>query len=92
MKVDETLQPQKPSLLPQHMASLTWCLVSIITGETLLIPDTVMGLTLLAAGTSIPDTVASVMVARAGNVLLKIRCVNLTCPLISTCFLFHRES
>ena len=36
-------------------------------GETLGIPDTVMGLTLLAAGTSIPDTVASVMVAREGK-------------------------
>ncbi|TNN43144.1 Sodium/potassium/calcium exchanger 5 [Liparis tanakae] len=35
--------------------------------ETLGIPDTVMGLTLLAAGTSIPDTVASVMVAREGK-------------------------
>lgn len=38
-----------------------------ITGETLAIPDTVMGLTLLAAGTSIPDTVASVLVARKGK-------------------------
>lgn len=27
-----------------------------------------MGLTLMAAGTSIPDTVASVMVAREGNI------------------------
>lgn len=39
----------------------------VYTGETLGIPDTVMGLTLLAAGTSIPDTVASVMVAREGT-------------------------
>lgn len=39
------------------------------SGETLNIPDTVMGLTLLAAGTSIPDTVASVMVAREGKPL-----------------------
>lgn len=38
-----------------------------LTGETLEIPDTVMGLTLLAAGTSIPDTVASVLVARKGK-------------------------
>ncbi|XP_048418728.1 sodium/potassium/calcium exchanger 5 isoform X2 [Stegostoma tigrinum] len=36
-------------------------------GETLEIPETVMGLTLLAAGTSIPDTVASVLVAREGK-------------------------
>ncbi len=42
-------------------------LVLCYTGETLGIPDTVMGLTLLAAGTSIPDTVASVMVAREGQ-------------------------
>lgn len=39
----------------------------LITGETLEIPDTVMGLTLLAAGTSIPDTIASVLVARKGK-------------------------
>lgn len=38
-----------------------------ITGETLEIPDTVMGLTLLAAGTSIPDTIASVLVTRKGK-------------------------
>lgn len=37
------------------------------TGDTLAIPETVMGLTLLAAGTSIPDTVASVLVARKGK-------------------------
>lgn len=39
----------------------------LITGEALGIPDTVMGLTLLAAGTSIPDTIASVLVARKGK-------------------------
>ncbi|NP_001402849.1 sodium/potassium/calcium exchanger 5 [Rattus norvegicus] len=44
---------------------LVWMVT--ITGETLGIPDTVMGLTLLAAGTSIPDTVASVLVARKGK-------------------------
>ncbi|XP_021486980.1 sodium/potassium/calcium exchanger 5 [Meriones unguiculatus] len=44
---------------------LVWMVT--ITGETLAIPDTVMGLTLLAAGTSIPDTVASVLVARKGK-------------------------
>lgn len=38
-----------------------------MTGELLGIPDTVMGLTLLAAGTSIPDTVTSVLVARKGK-------------------------
>jgi len=30
------------------------------------IPDTIMGLTFLAAGTSVPDTIASVLVARQG--------------------------
>ncbi|XP_078098005.1 sodium/potassium/calcium exchanger 5 [Mustelus asterias] len=44
---------------------LVW-MVSIV-GETLEIPETVMGLTLLAAGTSIPDMVASVLVAREGK-------------------------
>ncbi|XP_003471815.1 sodium/potassium/calcium exchanger 5 isoform X1 [Cavia porcellus] len=44
---------------------LVWMVT--ITGETLRVPDTVMGLTLLAAGTSIPDTVASVLVARRGR-------------------------
>nr|XP_044620871.1 sodium/potassium/calcium exchanger 5 isoform X2 [Equus asinus] len=44
---------------------LVWMVT--ITGETLDIPDTVMGLTLLAAGTSIPDTIASVLVARKGK-------------------------
>ncbi len=39
----------------------------LCSGETLGIPDTVMGMTLLAAGTSIPDTVVSVMVAREGK-------------------------
>ncbi|XP_045384474.1 sodium/potassium/calcium exchanger 5 isoform X1 [Lemur catta] len=44
---------------------LVWMVT--ITGETLEIPDTVMGLTLLAAGTSIPDTISSVLVARKGK-------------------------
>ncbi|XP_061739849.1 sodium/potassium/calcium exchanger 5 [Nerophis ophidion] len=51
------------------ISSFTYILVWMVTvvGETLGIPDTVMGLTLLAAGTSIPDTVASVIVAREGK-------------------------
>lgn len=35
-------------------------------GETLGIPPPVMGLTVLAAGTSIPDAISSVIVARQG--------------------------
>ncbi|KAG7270033.1 hypothetical protein CRUP_036860, partial [Coryphaenoides rupestris] len=51
------------------ISAFTYLLVWMVTivGETLGIPDTVMGLTLLAAGTSIPDTIASVMVAREGK-------------------------
>ncbi|XP_076785781.1 sodium/potassium/calcium exchanger 5 isoform X2 [Arvicanthis niloticus] len=51
------------------ISTFTYILVWMVTvtGETLGIPDTVMGLTLLAAGTSIPDTVASVLVARKGK-------------------------
>ncbi|XP_012383214.3 sodium/potassium/calcium exchanger 5 [Dasypus novemcinctus] len=44
---------------------LVWMVT--ITGETLEIPDTIMGLTLLAAGTSIPDTITSVLVTRKGK-------------------------
>ncbi|TKR60979.1 hypothetical protein L596_028154 [Steinernema carpocapsae] len=35
-------------------------------GETLVIPNEIMGLTVLAAGTSIPDLITSVIVARKG--------------------------
>nr|XP_039274821.1 sodium/potassium/calcium exchanger 4-like [Styela clava] len=37
-----------------------------ICGYTLNIPDSIMGITFLAAGTSVPDTIASVIVARQG--------------------------
>ncbi|XP_044590524.1 sodium/potassium/calcium exchanger Nckx30C isoform X6 [Cotesia glomerata] len=37
-----------------------------VTGDTILIPPEVMGLTFLAAGTSIPDLITSVIVARKG--------------------------
>uniref|UniRef100_A0A8C6TKR3 Sodium/potassium/calcium exchanger 5 n=1 Tax=Neogobius melanostomus TaxID=47308 RepID=A0A8C6TKR3_9GOBI len=58
-----------PDCRRRFWRSFTYILVWMVTvvGETLGIPDTVMGLTLLAAGTSIPDTVASVMVAREGK-------------------------
>ncbi|KAJ7409475.1 hypothetical protein WISP_115025 [Willisornis vidua] len=51
------------------ISAITYVLVWMITiaGETLGIPESVMGLTLLAAGTSVPDTVASVLVARKGK-------------------------
>lgn len=36
-------------------------------GDTLNIPDSVMGLTFLAAGTSVPEAVSSVIVTNQGN-------------------------
>ena len=37
------------------------------TGHTLKIPDSVMGLTFIAAGTSIPEVVSSLIVSRQGK-------------------------
>lgn len=36
-------------------------------GDTLKIPDSVMGITFLAAGTSVPEAVSSVIVAKQGK-------------------------
>lgn len=41
----------------------------VLVGFTLGIPDSIMGITFLAAGTSVPDAMASVMVARQGYYL-----------------------
>lgn len=38
-----------------------------IPGDTLRIPDSVMGITFLAAGTSVPEAVSSVIVAKQGT-------------------------
>lgn len=38
-----------------------------VIGDTIGIPDVVMGLTILAAGTSVPDMLSSVIVARRGE-------------------------
>ena len=38
-----------------------------IVGATIGIPDVIMGLTILAAGTSVPDLLSSVIVARQGE-------------------------
>ena len=43
---------------------MVW-MVAVI-GFTFGIPDSIMGITFLAAGTSVPDAMASVMVARQG--------------------------
>lgn len=45
---------------------LSLCQVTVI-GFTLGIPDVIMGITFLAAGTSVPDCMASLIVARQGN-------------------------
>jgi len=39
-----------------------------VIGYTLGIPDVIMGITFLAAGTSVPDCMASLIVARQGTV------------------------
>ncbi|XP_022108883.1 sodium/potassium/calcium exchanger 3-like isoform X1 [Acanthaster planci] len=50
------------------IGGLTYLLVWMVTviGFALRIPDTVMGLTLLAAGSSVPDLILSVIAAREG--------------------------
>lgn len=41
------------------------------TGDTINIPDSVMGLTFLAAGTSVPEAVSSVIVTNQGKKIAK---------------------
>lgn len=48
---------------------LPWSLITVTVyqvGETIGISEEIMGLTILAAGTSIPDLITSVIVARKG--------------------------
>lgn len=52
----------------------------VLSGDTLKIPDSVMGITFLAAGTSVPEAVSSVIVAKQGIQLL----ANIYSELIST--------
>ncbi|KYB27277.1 Sodium/potassium/calcium exchanger 5-like Protein [Tribolium castaneum] len=51
------------------IGSLSYVVAWMITiiGDTLKIPDSVMGITFLAAGTSIPEAVSSVIVAKQGH-------------------------
>jgi Ca2+/Na+ antiporter len=51
------------------IAIFSYLMIWMITiiGHTLGIPDTVMGLTLIAAGSSVPDAIASVLVVREGQ-------------------------
>lgn len=56
-----------PDLLAYMLFQVT------IIGYTLGIPDVIMGITFLAAGTSVPDCIASLIVARQGlSLLLKL--------------------
>lgn len=56
------------------IGSLSYLVAWMITiiGHTLRIPDSVMGITFLAAGTSVPEAVSSVIVAKQGTGDLKI--------------------
>lgn len=47
--------------------SLSLTLSRFSSGDTLKIPDSVMGITFLAAGTSVPEAVSSVIVAKRGE-------------------------
>ncbi|KAG8235801.1 hypothetical protein J437_LFUL015840 [Ladona fulva] len=51
------------------IGSLSYVVAWTITiiGDTLKIPDSVMGITFLAAGTSVPEAVSSVIVAKQGH-------------------------
>ncbi|CAH2985432.1 unnamed protein product [Chilo suppressalis] len=51
------------------IGSLSYVVAWMITiiGDTLMIPDSVMGITFLAAGTSVPEAVSSVIVAKQGH-------------------------
>ncbi|XP_056642166.1 sodium/potassium/calcium exchanger 3 isoform X1 [Diorhabda sublineata] len=51
------------------IGSLSYAVAWMITiiGDTLKIPDSVMGITFLAAGTSVPEAVSSVIVAKQGH-------------------------
>lgn len=53
------------------IGSLSYLVAWMITiiGHTLRIPDSVMGITFLAAGTSVPEAVSSVIVAKQGTYL-----------------------
>ncbi|XP_052791365.1 sodium/potassium/calcium exchanger 2-like isoform X1 [Mya arenaria] len=71
----DTRRPEKKKW---YLVSFFGCIVFIFiysylmvwwanqTGETIGIPDEIMGLTILAAGTSIPDLITSVIVAKKG--------------------------
>jgi len=54
-----------------------------IISFTLDIPDVVMGITFLAAGTSVPDCMASLIVARQGAMITPLFLFLSTCSVLS---------
>uniref|UniRef100_T1JM38 Sodium/calcium exchanger membrane region domain-containing protein n=1 Tax=Strigamia maritima TaxID=126957 RepID=T1JM38_STRMM len=75
LTLPDTRRQEKKKYFPMtFIGSIAWIAIysylmvwwASITGETLGVPNEVMGLTFLAAGTSIPDLITSVIVARKG--------------------------
>lgn len=64
------------------LIALSFPQVTII-GYTLGIPDVIMGITFLAAGTSVPDCMASLIVARQGTVGPYVSCSHYDWQLLS---------
>lgn len=59
---------QEPVMVIKTTARASpWLFQVTIIGYTLGIPDVIMGITFLAAGTSVPDCIASLIVARQGT-------------------------
>merc|ERR1719320_945382 len=58
-----------PLMVPMWITVFSYFMVwwATVTGEALGISDAVMGLTFLAAGTSVPDLITSVLVAKEGK-------------------------
>lgn len=51
-----------------EMIHVTFSLCLCISGDTFRIPDSIMGLTFLAAGMSVPEAVSSVIVTNQGMI------------------------
>lgn len=75
LTLPDVRRPEKVKFVAgSFLGSITWIAIfsylmvwwATVVGETLGIPTEVMGLTFLAAGTSIPDLITSVLVARKG--------------------------
>lgn len=75
LTMPDVRRPEKVKFVAgSFLGSITWIAIfsylmvwwATVVGQTLGIPNEVMGLTFLAAGTSIPDLITSVLVARKG--------------------------